>query len=225
MSRFTVTPIETEPPSARDADDVGVIYDQFEAASASVDEENYAQEGLTSELFNTGTVYATEEGVVTSTGTLTTLSSPYAGTWSQVALDAGATPFRITPSAQVPSGEYFRINLFLNVSRIFTPRSGSPPTDIFELQFRLIGYNGAADVKLTGAEWKRVTAWSAGPVSSTLEQGRQAQVQIEHWLGASDYDYIEAQYLFTVNGANPHAVDIANGTFVIDRIRAVETVT
>lgn len=47
MSRITLTRIPYEPPQTRDATVVGAIFDAYEAASASLDESNFAEEGIT----------------------------------------------------------------------------------------------------------------------------------------------------------------------------------
>lgn len=215
MSRFTFEPIA--PGEARDATVVGAAFDAFETASANVNEENLAEEGLTEKAFATGPVIVQ---AVTTVGASTPLTflKPFAGTFGQFATMRGT-------AGALLSDEWFRI--LFNANLYFTPGAYTAGNDM-RLQFRLTYANGGigAGVKVPASEWRRHWKVASGPNDgfvSPPEQGVQATVLCEAWLAGplNAGTWVQPEYLFTATNAGAN-VTVDNARMIVDRFKRVE---
>lgn len=218
MSRFTHEPIA--PGDARDASVVGVTFDAFELASATVNEENLAEEGLSSRSFVANSIMEAVGTVGTSTPT--TFLQPFAGTFGSL------LTFQVTAGALADSTEWFRILFGANLE--WNPGTyASPPTVVdVRTQLRLTyrnGGGGGAGTKITGSEWRRHWQYFSGPnngLVSAPKQGQQASPLLEGWLQGpvSAGTWVRVEYLFTATDATAD-VTLNDGRIIVDKFKRV----
>jgi hypothetical protein len=224
MSRFTVTNIPYEPPQARNANNVGAIFDAYETASATVNEENFAEEGLTARVFESEVAQAYVANQSATTDTI--LSAPYAAAWALLVL-GGATDMRVTVGA-LAANEAYRITSYLDVQ--FDPVTyGGAGT--FDLWFRHAWdpTGTGVQVKVAGSQWSRRWKHGSGPNGLVVppaypRQGQHSPVMMESWiLGAAGVSAstVELQWQFASSNVGATAT-VYNGILVVDRFKRVE---
>jgi hypothetical protein len=220
MSRFTVAPIEHQPPSARGASSVSATLASFVTASGTVNEENLSEEGLSRSTFSSGVM--TELGVIAPGVTPTTFASPFVGIWSQLVLDGGATPVTIGGIPATTAGQWIRCRFFANLSSIVVPVPGVGTND-FIIGFRLAATVGGVVTKIPASTWKRIRFAGPGVFTNFLPDGCGGSgcVRIETWAENPGYTDVEAQCLFS----SPAIVSLTveNATLTVDRFDAVGT--
>ena len=217
MSRFTHEPIA--PGDARDAAVVGATFDAFETASATVNEENLAEEGLTSRSFVANSIM--EAAGTVGTSTPTTFLQPFAGAFGSL------LTFQVTAGALADSTEWFRVLFGANIE--FNPGVFAfPPTVVdVRMQLRLTYRNGGggAGTKIAGSEWRRHWLYFAGPnegLVSAPKQGQQASPLMEAWLQGPLLagTWVRAEYLFAATDATAD-VTLNDGRIIVDKYKRV----
>lgn len=221
MSRFTVTNIPYEPPQARNANNVGAIFDAYETASATVNEENFAEEGLTARVFEASVAQAYVGHVARVVPT--TFNAPFLGAWVRLVLNA--TDMRVTVGA-LAAGEAYRVSSYLDV--VYDPDT-LVDGDSMDVWFRHVwDPTGGGGVKVTGSQWWRRWKLGAGPNGftplSTPLQGQHCPVMMESWIfGPAGIvaSWVEIQYQFAATAAAA-SLTVLNGIIVVDRFKQVE---
>jgi len=209
--RFTYDPLEVM--DTRAAAAIASRNNAFETASASVNQENFAEEGLSNFAFAAG-AHAVRLGSAAFT-VPTTISSPYAVGYGILNLGSNVT---VTGLSDLSESSALRITSFFWISA-FTLSDLSASVKVLMKHVR----NGGT--KVAGSEWRRIWDPGTGPGWTNNENtGGRAPVLIESWLEGpvTGLTAIELHFQAIHTGAGTSSFTIDNGIHVVDEFKRIE---
>lgn len=202
MSRITFDRVR--PFSVRDAAQINSLFAAFEAASASVDTDNLAEEGLDRRAFGVRPC----ERLGTITVNSRTAIAP-AGEWTQFSM---GTSFRTSSIGALRAVDVLRITSVVR----FTSIAGANPLGIpvgETIQMRHLKNDSGSTAAIEASTGKLTGASGAGN-----RFGHHGTLAIESWItvGAIDLQWVELQYQLS-GSDNAYA---GHGLLVVDVFRS-----
>lgn len=220
MSRFTYDPLESAStattPDTRAAANIASRFGVFETASADVNAENLAAEGLTTRALAADSHCERLGSTILTTSA--TFSTAFAGAAAQLVM--GGSDLEVSGLSDLADGSALRIVAALWVSDITVPgvATGPPPTwgNTQMLRFSLRQVVSGTPAKIAGAEWYRLfTPFKMQAAATT--------VLLEAWIVGplSGLERIEVWHQAVATGT-PQSYTVERGAIVVDEFKRIE---